>query len=1000
MNFEEYEKKWQSLYRELAEAVRFIINQAILARDDLPRPQSIQAREKSLKSLRGKLEQRELLDSPKIEDEIRDLAGVRPIFYTDSDVERFKKSDIIRANFAIEDVRVHHPTVENEGRQYRGIHYTVRLTPERETLPEYAKFAGMRCEIQVQTILNHAWSETTHDILYKRPDSEGFGKRAFASIERRLKRVMGEYLLPAGREMARAQYDYERAMAGKELFDRDALELLRTSADNNERYDLLQNFLEYVIPNYDDLPTMFPEIKEALQDAVKKARETLTKPIETPFGSYDGKTADEIIRLAIRILEECGYADVVGTFEVLLEIYRDTTGSDRRKQALTVLQRLAKYHIPVVQRVGYSVQRALVEELAKRTPELAEYPAVAITVWTQVLRTEMMGTEFAGDTMTISTGTVYPHASLSEVRRMAADGLLGLLDTPISEGAQREILSALNDSTLLPHQETYTDELCKIVLAGSIHVLRQIAPRIPSLSYELREAFEDDLLRQYRRVLDLAASERFDESVRGNARAVAGAIIAVRDKINLDEDFVIYKTLVGFETVLPPHWEDDQFYKGAEAYRLERADEFIEAISDWNIDRWRVRIARCASTKSNDLATFPVFGEFLTRLAERKSWAVKPLLAGGDPDLVKFMPALLLGLSRSSDCVGYQELIDACVGDPTRRTALMRHYRVVRPETVDPVTALLELAVRDHDIFSMIEGVVLAIEYHDDTTFPLKVGVFVPGLRALTADRDTRWIHGTRFLPRARARSFFQGLLAAEAQAVLTNMLDLESVEYHAEQILAYIAHVHPDLVWSFFHTRLNRRGEDRPDNPIPYQFFGLEKELGRDADLAVSTVYSWFDEAAPLFRFEGARLLHNVFPDLTEPFTAALIRLLQTEGSRGINFVLPILENYTADVGLQDVAKEIAASLPSDDGRLGSLTIALMNTGVTTGQFGRAEALRERRDRVANWSIDPRPAVREFARLFCERIAISIAEEQRRAEEEGEFRRLGYEDPADEDPS
>jgi hypothetical protein len=57
MNFEEYEKIGQGLYREFIETVRFVVEQAISARDDLPRPQSIQAREKSLKSLRTKLEQ-------------------------------------------------------------------------------------------------------------------------------------------------------------------------------------------------------------------------------------------------------------------------------------------------------------------------------------------------------------------------------------------------------------------------------------------------------------------------------------------------------------------------------------------------------------------------------------------------------------------------------------------------------------------------------------------------------------------------------------------------------------------------------------------------------------------------------------------------------------------------------------------------------------------------------------------------------------------------------
>jgi hypothetical protein len=50
-----------------------------------------------------------------------------------------------------------------------------------DRLPEYARFAGLHCEIQVQTILNHAWSETSHDIIYKDNLGPGFGKRALES---------------------------------------------------------------------------------------------------------------------------------------------------------------------------------------------------------------------------------------------------------------------------------------------------------------------------------------------------------------------------------------------------------------------------------------------------------------------------------------------------------------------------------------------------------------------------------------------------------------------------------------------------------------------------------------------------------------------------------------------------------------------------------------------------------------------------------------------------
>ena len=154
MKFDDYERDMYSRYAEFAEIVKVILEKAIEA-SDLPRPQSVQHRAKSPKSLRDRLEEIGKLDSEDLENERRDIAGARLIFYTNTDVEKFLNSRVIFDNFEIERdaTRIHHPTAENKERRYRAIHYTVRLKEDRAKLPEYSKFRGMRCEIQIQTIL-------------------------------------------------------------------------------------------------------------------------------------------------------------------------------------------------------------------------------------------------------------------------------------------------------------------------------------------------------------------------------------------------------------------------------------------------------------------------------------------------------------------------------------------------------------------------------------------------------------------------------------------------------------------------------------------------------------------------------------------------------------------------------------------------------------------------------------------------------------------------------
>jgi ppGpp synthetase/RelA/SpoT-type nucleotidyltranferase len=102
MDFETYARSKFADYAALAETVAAILRAAI---DSYPEPfrlQQIQQRSKSPDSLRKKLENRGILATASLEDDIKDLAGCRLIFYTNSDVTRFLQSGIIQDNFDVD----------------------------------------------------------------------------------------------------------------------------------------------------------------------------------------------------------------------------------------------------------------------------------------------------------------------------------------------------------------------------------------------------------------------------------------------------------------------------------------------------------------------------------------------------------------------------------------------------------------------------------------------------------------------------------------------------------------------------------------------------------------------------------------------------------------------------------------------------------------------------------------------------------------------------------
>jgi tetratricopeptide (TPR) repeat protein len=95
-----------------------------------------------------------------------DLAGVRVIvFVRDSVDEVCQMIAEVLDVLEIEDVG---DRVYNLGKfGYQSKHLLIKLGADRQSLVENSDFQNLVCEIQVRTLLQHAWAEMEHDIQYK-----------------------------------------------------------------------------------------------------------------------------------------------------------------------------------------------------------------------------------------------------------------------------------------------------------------------------------------------------------------------------------------------------------------------------------------------------------------------------------------------------------------------------------------------------------------------------------------------------------------------------------------------------------------------------------------------------------------------------------------------------------------------------------------------------------------------------------------------------------------
>ncbi|MEI4828664.1 (p)ppGpp synthetase [Bacillus sp. FJAT-53711] len=103
--------------------------------------------------------------------DITDISGIRVITYFSDDVDKVAK--IIQKEFEIDEVNsVDKRTILDPDRfGYLSLHYVIKLDTTRISLAEYQRFKDLKIEVQIRSILQHAWAEIEHDLGYKSKNS-------------------------------------------------------------------------------------------------------------------------------------------------------------------------------------------------------------------------------------------------------------------------------------------------------------------------------------------------------------------------------------------------------------------------------------------------------------------------------------------------------------------------------------------------------------------------------------------------------------------------------------------------------------------------------------------------------------------------------------------------------------------------------------------------------------------------------------------------------------
>lgn len=710
-----------------------------------------------------------------------------------------------------------------------------------------------------------------------------------------------------------------------------------------------------------------------------------------PIKAQGFRSAAELIGEAIDVPNAIRYAHLDAMVDLLLELTRSPDMEVVNKSQIA-LQRLATIDLEYFPTQGVEPQKSLVNKLAGLSNEqlVADAQAV-IGVINTVLSPSMEGLQWTYNAVTISRGSMPGNA---DVVSMRASGIALLKRMYPLKDAIRYRESVINTLNAATRRERNSQDAATVEMfqRNAIDVLNFWRGLVPTEAMPLIQDIEHHAYWNY---YHAASTE------------VANAALAIRDAIALNDEYQIYKQLIGFEGIFGD-WEklktDEKEWDYGNTNRQKAARGYVDTINDGNRALWRDRILEFSRTESDDLATFPVYYEFLDLLARQQPDLALELLTEHEAVMQPFLIPLLGGLQVSDRKAEIDEVIARWLVAGTHLSTIVKSLFKVGPDRLNILEAVVARAEELDRRDALSIGMDVAAMFYSQRCTEAK-DVFMRGLRALAKRDDARW--AKMFWFDQNFKTLVAAIGKSDRDEVLASLVHLQELDYQAEEVLRAVGETDIDAVFAFLSSRLKievderrvRREESRSVledkfEAIPYQLHGLNKLLQEHPAELLRLVRKNFDDmdVRSMFPYlSGAKLAKAVFPNFDQPLQALLLELVVRGAEQDIEFVLAITLAYGGGAPILEICKAIVKAVPEQSTAWNELAAALETTGVVRGEYGMVHAYQSKRDEIGTWKTDEDERVRAFAAWLTEQLDRRIDAERQRADESQALRKYQY---------
>jgi hypothetical protein len=759
---------------------------------------------------------------------------------------------------------------------------------------------------------------------------------------------------------------------------------------NSNEYDELSDALKtlsVLVPRF-HMATL-PLLETFVQSLPSR---TLTKsgsPITSARHRY--RSNESLLRETIDVVENIRFLHTEQVVSFLLEIAR-ASDKDVKAKAEGVLEALATFDLDVFygdRALGAEPQARMVAHFAGlQNDELLTNADIILRVLSTVLSPSMEGHSWSYDSVTIRRGSIGSGGGIAALRSEAITLAKRIYSLDRSVEHRRHVLQTLVSAT---RQETPTsdEETSAMFERDAIVVLEFMRDLLATEALPLIQKIEHQSYWIY---------------FHGATPAIKNKALEIRDAVDAHAEYQIYKQLIGFEGIFGK-WEDLSRSEAAWDYsdnkRREAARMYLEEIDDTSYTTWFNRILNFSHTRSNDLAAFPVYYDFLKSIGEKHPRFALDLLSNHEELMKPFLIALLNGLWISANQSDVESLVKCWIVSGRNLASVAKSLYQVGTSRLDVLASVVERATEVHDREALIQAMSVAANLFLAGASDSKA-IFMRSLREMSKRDDTSWTN-TIWLNRD-----FQALIDAmeveERSELLATMTLLPELNYQTEELLYAIAKHDLQAVLDFLVGRLQHAralakrtretGKNETDRfeAIPYQLNKLNEILARAPDALLSALRRDFDgESSTMFSYRGARIIKSTFPEFDDSLEILLLKYIESGDELDIEFVLGILRTYDGSPKIQNVCKTIIKTVPERSQTWNEVAAALESTGVVRGEYGMVEAYESKVLELSSWVNDDDERVRTFAEWLIGSLQSLIAQERQRTDQNLALRKYQY---------